>query len=319
MYFLIILLIICLLNPQISIEAAKQAITLWFTSVLPVLFPFFIISKILYNSGGTTVFAKLLRPFMKFLDLPEDAAFPLSMSLLCGYPTGSRIVGDMQKNGLKNYEYYANICYSSGPLFIIGSVGTLMLQSTRKGYALMLIHVCTLIIFTVLTRPKHLNFQTTESHPPNGSFGGAIAESITAILQICGFMVFFSVISGILFQYVLKNQPLLINGLICGFLEFTSGIKIISMQPILTMPIISFYLSFGGCCVIAQCLAQLNGINKKKFIANRLFCGAIAFLLCCIYEKTALFVPLLITTCIAAGSFAGKRIKGRYLLKSSKS
>ena len=91
------------------------------------------------------------------------------------------------------------------------------------------------------------------------------------------------------------------------------------MQNILTMPIISFYLSFGGCCVIAQCLAQLNGINKKKFIANRVLCGIIAFLLCYIYEKTALYVPVLITICIAAESFAGKRIKGRYLLKSSKS
>jgi uncharcaterized membrane protein, YLBJ B.subtilis homolog len=314
-----ILLIICLLDPQVSIEATKQTINLWFSSVLPVLFPFFIISKILYNNGGTAVFAKLLRPFMKFLNLPGDAAFPLAMSLLCGYPTGSRIVSDMQKNGLKNYEYYANICYSSGPLFIIGSVGTLMLKSTQKGYALMLIHLCTLIIFTVLTRPKHLNAQTTEYPTPSGSFGSAIAESITAILQICGFMVFFSVISGILFQYVLKDQPPLVNGLISGFLEFTSGIKIISMQNILTMPIISFYLSFGGCCVIAQCLAQLNGINKKKFIANRVLCGIIAFLLCYIYEKTALYVPVLITICIAAGSFAGKRIKGRYLLKSSKS
>ena len=317
MYFLIILLILCLFDPQVSIEATKQAINLWVSSVLPVLFPFFIISKILYNNGGAAFFAKLLRPFMKLLNLPDDVAFPLVMSLLCGFPTGSRIIGDMQKNGLKNYEYYANICYSSGPLFIIGSVGTLMLQSTQKGHVLMLIHLCTLIIFTVLTRPKHLIDETAEYQNPSGSLGSAIAESITAILQICGFMVFFFLFSGILFTYFLKGQPPLINGVISGLLEFTSGIKIISMQNILPMPIISFFLSFGGSCVIAQCLAQLNGINKIKFIANRLICGTIAFLLCFLYQKTSLYIPLALTLCIALGRYLYQR--RRYLLKSSKS
>lgn len=314
-----ILLIICLADPQVSIEATKQTIYLWFSSVLPVLFPFFIISKIIYNNGGTAVFARLLCPVTKLLNLPNDAAFPLAMSLLCGYPTGSRMIGTMQKNGLKNYEYYANICYSSGPLFIIGSVGTLMLQSTQKGYVLMVIHLCTLIIFTVLARPKHLNDETNEFINPGGTFGSAIAESVTAILQICGFMVFFSVLSGVLFKYVVKGQNSLLNGIIAGFLEFTSGIKTISEQDVLTLPIISFFLSFGGACVIAQCLALLPGIHKIKFIANRVFCGSIAFLLCFLYEKTALYIPLIITICIVFGAFVYKRMKGHYLLKSSKS
>lgn len=301
--------------PEITISSVKESISLWFSSVLPVLLPFFIISRCIYYSGGMNYFTKLLSPVIKLLGLNKNACFPFAMTLLCGYQTGSKTVALMEKDGLKNIDYYANICFSASPLFVIGTVGTSILNSTKEGYMLYIIHILTLLIFVSIYK----NDKTTDDislSEPDGNLSAAIKESIMAILSVCCYMILF----GIVIKFITSNSivPQKLKAIISGFLEFTSGIKKTSDAFNNSCPFISFYLSFGGLCVITQCISCYNKINILEFIKNRLLCGIVSFVLCLLYKKTAIYVPVSITIVIIIISNIIRR-KKYYLLKSSKS
>ncbi len=301
--------------PEITISSVKESIVLWFNSVLPVLLPFFIISRCIYYSGGMIYFTKILSPLLKIFGLDKNACFPFAMTLLCGYQTGSKTVALMEKDGLKNIDYFANICYSSSPLFVIGTVGTSILNSTHEGYMLYLIHMLTLIIFICFNKSN----EETDEIPlsiPSGNLATAIKESIMAIFSVCCYMILF----GIIIKILTSNSfiPQKISVIISGILEFTSGIKKACNSFDYALPFISFFLSFGGLCVITQCISNYKKINVKRFILNRLLSGIIAFVLCFLYKKTAIYVPIIITAIIILISNIIRR-KKYYLLKSSKS
>ncbi|MBP5662211.1 MAG: hypothetical protein J6X30_03535 [Clostridia bacterium] len=296
MILFLLILLLCLLFPQTAVDGAKEAVTLWAENVLPVLLPFFIISKMLYYLGAADLFARLLRPVLRLLRIPSYAAFPLAMSLLCGYPTGARMVGDMARNGNVDADYLGNVCYSAGPLFMIGSVGTLMLHDTRVGYALAIIHLCALLIFSLFLTPKPMKTKKIES-AQSGTLGQAVKESADSIVSVCGFMVLFSLVNRALLL-CLPPLPNTVKGLLTGINEFTAGISLLSQTN--ALPAISFLLSFGGLCVITQCLSFLKGIAKARFILNRFLCGLIACLLCVLYQMFGLSVPIgltLVTVC----------------------
>ncbi len=310
----IIILILCLTMPEITILSVKETINLWFSSVVPVLLPFFIISKAIYYNGGIVYFTKILSPLLKILGLPQNLSYPFAMTLMCGYQTGSKTVAQLEKDGLKNIDYFANICFSSSPLFVIGTVGTAILNNTKTGYTLYLIHILTVLIFASLLKQddeENVIFNTT-----TGSLTSAITESITAIFSVCCYMILFSLIINVI--SLLNFIPIEIKTFLIGILEFTKGIKNASDTFEYPLPIISFFLSFGGICVITQCINNYKNIKIKKFILCRTICGIIAFLLCFVYKKTAIHVPILITVVIIILSNIIRR-KKNYLLKSSKS
>lgn len=310
----IVILILCLTMPEITIISVKETITLWFNSVVPVLLPFFIISKAIYYNGGMIYFTKFLSPVLKVLGLPQTLSFPLAMTLTCGYQTGSKTVAELENDGLKNVDYYANICFSSSPLFVIGTIGTVILNDTKSGYMLYLIHILTVLIFASFykqTNNENVNFNTI-----NGTLTNAIAESILSIFSVCCYMILFSLIINVI--SLLNFIPTEIKTFLFGILEFTKGIKDASITFDYPLPIISFFLSFGGICVITQCVSNYKNINVKKFIISRIICGIISFILCYLYKKTAIHVPILITIVIILISNIIRR-KNFYLLKSSKS
>ena len=310
----IIILIVCLTMPEITINSVTETINLWFNSVLPVLLPFFIISKAIYYNGGMVYFTKILSPVLKFIGLSKNISFPFLMTLTCGYQTGSKTVAQLEKDGLKNIDYYANICYSSSPLFVIGTVGTSILNDTKSGYMLYIIHVLTVLIFASIN--KQPDEETTNLKTPEGDLSKAVTESILAIFSVCCYMILFSLIINVisLFDFI----PTKIKTILFGMLEFTKGIKNASCEFDYALPIISFFLSFGGLCVITQCLNNYKTVNVIKFIINRFICGIISFLLCYIYKKTAIYLPIVITVVIIIISKTIRR-KNYYLLKSSKS
>ncbi len=299
--FYIVLLIICVIFPELTLNSAKESIELWSKTVLPSLLPFFIISKLIYYNDGITIFSKVFKPLLLFIGIPEYAAFPYVMSLLCGYPTGSRIVSQMNLDHDKNH--IANISYSSSPLFIIGTVGVAFLNDIKAGYTLYIIHLCSQLIFTAICSYKQKNYKTV-LNVEKGTFTDAVTGSIIAVLNICGFMILFNIIIKIATFSFFSEKT---NAIISAFIEFTNGINKISKVYEAPLPFISFFLSFGGFCVIAQCLSILSGINKFKFILNRILCGLIAFNLSLLYEKTAIYVPIIITFIVIISAYMLRR------------
>lgn len=118
-----------LLYPNMSLVSAQKGIVIWVNNILPTMFPFFICANFMNNIGITSY----LKP----------GSFAFSMSILSGYPMGAKILGDMCRNdviGREDCRRLVGYCSTSGPAFILGTIGTSMLGNHIYGLVILAAH-----------------------------------------------------------------------------------------------------------------------------------------------------------------------------------
>lgn len=146
-----------LVSPQVSVTAAKRGIELWLYTVTPSLLPFFIFTDMLMSSGVHTKIGRIFeRPVSALLGVPGEAAFVFVSSILSGYPTGARLIGEMSRAGTlssEEAEAMMNFCSTSGPLFIISAVGVGMLDSETIGFVILGAHCAGALLTGVILNP----------------------------------------------------------------------------------------------------------------------------------------------------------------------
>jgi len=82
-----------------NLAAAKDGLTLWFTSVVPALLPFFIACELLSQTDIIDFLGKKLTGIMKpIFNVPGVGAFPLVMGIISGSPVGARIVTNFRNS-----------------------------------------------------------------------------------------------------------------------------------------------------------------------------------------------------------------------------
>ena len=237
------ILIICfiislLIFSNTNIKAAQEGLTLWATSVVPSLFPFFIGVELLYCTNLVNILGKYCKNFMKtFFNLSGEAVFPIIMGTISGYPTGAKIVSNLRmdkKISKTEGEHLLAFTNNSGPLFIIGTVGILMFGNSSIGLLLFVTHIIACITVGIIFRfwksdDSYLkNISKTKYSASKGNvdfsnLGEILAQSITSststILLIGGFVVIFSSIISILKASGLLNSLGLIFTPIANFIN----------------------------------------------------------------------------------------------------
>ena len=86
---------------------------------------------------------------------PVHGAFALAMGITSGYPVGAKVASDLYiKNLCTKTEAERLLAFtnSSGPLFIIGAVGTGMFFDSKVGLLLFLTHFLASISVGILFR-----------------------------------------------------------------------------------------------------------------------------------------------------------------------
>ena len=297
-----------------NLPAVKSGLTLWATSVVPSLFPFFVSTELLMHTRIVSILGNILNKYMKPLfNIRGEGAFAFIMGIISGYPVGAKIASNFRKNNIcskEECERLLSFTNNSGPLFIIGTVGILMFGSTTIGFLLFITHILAGIsvgiIFRFWKKESSTSFSNSYFKPKikNVSFsnlGEILADSITSsistILLIGGFVVIFSSVISILKSSGIINilstcfSPLFnllnidtsfISPLICGFLEITNGINSISQIACkkLSINIIftAFLLGFGGISVLLQVLSitSKTDLSIKPYIYGKLLQGILA-------------------------------------------
>ena len=149
-----------LLSPQVSVAAARKGMELWWNTVVPSLLPFFIFTDMLMAAGiHRTIGRGLKRPVSFLLGVPGEAAFVFVSSILSGYPTGARLTAELRRSGSITQDQardMLNFCSTSGPLFIVGAVGTGMLGDCRAGYMILAAHCTGAIVTGMIMNPGSL-------------------------------------------------------------------------------------------------------------------------------------------------------------------
>ncbi len=304
LFFLLIVIIVLIgiiTNPKLSLSSAASGIAVWFNIILPSLLPFFIISEILIGLGFVDFIGKLLQPLMRpIFNVPGEGAFPLTMSILSGYPVGAKLTSRLREEGLitKN-EGTRLICFTStsGPLFMLGAVSIGMLNDSKLAPLIIIPHYLSVLVLgllfsfyksnnrrLIISKKRNLFEEIQESYvtwiKTKKSIGSlitkAVKESMDTIILIGGLVIFYSVIVEILFNMEFLNNIIyhlsnllpidiqLIKGIIIGFFEVTIGCKNIaaSQSSLITkILILNFTIGWSGFSVHSQALSFINNTD----------------------------------------------------------
>lgn len=303
-YLILILIAYLFINSKEAIYSITTGLDLFIKNVLPSLFPFFVLSNMLFALGFANDIAPLFKKPMKLFSLSKNAAFPILLSFISGYPIGSKTVCEMYENNYfsKNEaQRLLTICSNPSPIFIIATVGITFLNNKITGMILLFSIYITAILLCFLTSvfSKSKNTYSYKQKEEKQSFykifSNAISGSMINLLNILGYILFFSLVINIFDNTIfplLKNiSPKWLIAIFKGMMEMTIGCKEIStlksIDVSLMLTILSFILGFGGLCANFQCLSFINktDLSEQVYLFSKLIYGLINAFITFIFTK----------------------------------
>ena len=118
--------------PDVSAAAAREGVALCLQTVLPSLFPFFVLSSLLVQSDVPRLLSRAMAGVMyPLFGVSGAGASALILGLLGGYPVGARTVAELYGRGeiaREDAEQLLAFCNNSGPGFFLGVCGTAVLR-----------------------------------------------------------------------------------------------------------------------------------------------------------------------------------------------
>ena len=311
---LFVLFAICLvLFSSTNLSAAQNGLTLWATSVIPSLFPFFVATELLSYTNIVSILGKCFNKLMKPLfNVCGEGSFAFLMGIISGYPVGAKIACNLHQSNICSKEECERLLAftnNSGPLFIIGTVGVKMYGSSLIGFLLLITHILACISVGICFRfwkasssTAYLGGNNSQKAISNSRVGlsnlgevisKSITNSISTILNIGGFIVIFSVIISILkhSNFILLLEPTfeflhipteIAESFILGIVEITNGISAISAIPLkkisINIVLTAFLLGCGGISILLQVwsIVSKTDLSIKPYVLGKILHGVFA-------------------------------------------
>ena len=295
--------------PQQAMEAARSGLLLCGNVIIPSLFPFFVLSALVVELGLAGALGRMLEPLMGVLfHVNGSCASAVALGFLGGYPVGARTAIELYRKGMctkPEAQRLLAFCNNSGPAFILGVVGTGVFASSRAGLLLYLAHAAASVCVGILFRfyragegKQGLSHLTqVEAKRFSAAFTGAVTSGLASVLNICAFVVLFTVIirllvlSGILpflaglvgfLLSPLGFDQMWAQRLLTGFLEVSTGVSALAGEGNLPgrLTLAAFLLGWAGLSVHCQVLTFLggSGLSAKTYLAGKLLHGLLSAL-----------------------------------------
>lgn len=289
-----------IIYPERYVGCCFQGFAMWAECVLPSLFPFMVITLILVKTGMAEKAALPLKKFSKKLNFPPAAAAIFVLSLFSGYPAGSRVVGEFYESGVIDKTESKRISYiasTSGPLFIVGSVGFNMFGDKLAGVKILAAHIIAVTLVSVIVslfsgKPKQ--YAKTRKKPDENVLYNAFYGAVISVAVAGGFIAFFFVAATFSADFNLlypleKFFNLFLDGqtssAVClGLIEATTGCRALAQNAgggPLQIAAAGFLITFGGVSIILQQLSYLlkTGVSALKFIGVKALQAALCFVI----------------------------------------
>lgn len=281
--FILLTAVLFLLHPEAVAIGAGRGLALCSKSVFPALFPFFVLTDVWVRSGSAAQLSRTAEPAMaRIFHLPGSAASAVLLGSVGGYPMGARTVVGLYRSGSlskQDAEQVLYFCNNAGPAFAVTVLGMYIFQSRLAGAALYGIHLLSAFLIGLLLRPHSVTHTASKSssaprQPLIPALTDAIAHAGSTTVQVCSFILFFSILS----------QFLPNSSLIQGLIELTGATECLAdcnWTPTAKFTAAAFFLSFGGICVQFQSMAILQeaGLSSRPVWIGKLLQGAISGLL----------------------------------------
>lgn len=306
--FLIIIIIIC--NPTKYTSGTISGLKLFVFNVLPGLFPFMLLTKLITEIGLVfNVSQKLDKFSYKIFGTPGVSIYAFIMSIVSGYPIGAKIIGDLYQKELiteQDAKKMSIFCTTSGPIFIIGTVGTIMFQNFKFGLILYASHILSSVLIGIIYNlfTKNKSSKNTQHHQviyitkKSNILSECINQTLNSLFVVGAYITIFYLIGELfnsinLFTFLTELlNPILsklgfsrthAEGLLYGILEVTRGAKTLSSTPnISSVALTSGILSFSGLSIIFQSMAFLKDtkIKAHNFIFSKCVHSIFSIILC---------------------------------------
>ena len=282
----------------VSIETAN-ALKTCATLLIPSLFPLTVASELATATGAIEKITSGIKGiFSRLLGIKKTAVSPYFVGILSGYTSSCKSAVTLYENGKINEDDCEGvIAISNMPslAFLTSFVGSEILQNTTDGWILWGITVFSTLVLGIFNRLFNRNQQTVSvGHVQFNSINtnkkiskivvNAISHSAQAMLVICGFVVFFSVLIRVLDLTLLHfNLPSETRRLILGALEITYGVSSCReiKNELLKRVLCAFFIGWSGLCVHFQVIALCEKINFsfKRYFLLKFLQGIICSLL----------------------------------------
>lgn len=282
-----------LLHSRSAGNAALSGLRMAFFSVVPSVFPYFVISGVFVSSGLSDRMGEKMRPMTALFGLPGCCAGAVFLGLLCGFPMGAHMTGALVKRGCIDREQgarlsaFTNFC---GPSYLIGVLGGQIFSDVRIGFVIF--GVQSLLALTAgicLGRGKRATegvFFSQSRCDFSLAFTESVKSACRSTLHICAYITFFSVFMSSLSPFMNRMSETA-KALFYGFFEMSgavAGLK--DKEDILFCAVLIVFWS--GVSVLMQVISALSWEGEKisviPYLAVRVvcmpLCAGLTYIIC---------------------------------------
>lgn len=242
----------------------KDALLLWFETLVPSLFISMVIIRMLYKRNAFQCISSL---WMKNVFHMDRDAIPIVIcTMLLGFPAGASFVDQLCAQHILDKEgghrLVLSCCYATAG-FVIMTCGTVLFHSLTIGCLLFIAQLMAGLTIFYCHRHTWISvYKNTEikSQPFMRELAQAITESGLSLYMIGGYLMLFMTLTALLFSFLPTSisMPLRIVA------EFSSGTSLIQTLPFSTFSLAiltCMLLGFGGFCVHMQIYSMCEHIS----------------------------------------------------------
>ena len=291
--FLLLAMVFLILDSRCAADSAREALILCGKTLIPSLFPLFVL-------GGMLVPALVqirIPGLSRILGFPEGYFL---LGLLGGYPLGAACIARAAERGdlrAEDAERLTGLCSLCGPGFLFGVVGALLSPGAAAVIFILQLEAA------LLTAALWPGATTTriQAQAEAVSLSDALNKATQSILTVCGWVTLAAVAAGFLRRWVLALLPEGIAVVLTGLMELTNGIFAAQSLPRqMQFVLCSLFCSFGGGSVLLQIAGLANGLRMGQCIAQKGLHGLLTVLLSLLYLRAGAWSLLLIPAVLFA-------------------
>ena len=272
---------VLILDGQTAAYGIRCGIEICLKTLIPSLFPLFVISGMITGSvAGHSI--PFLRQVCCLCRVPSGSEPLVAVGFLSGYPVGAKNVHDVLCKGRiseENAQRLALLCSNAGPAFIFGILGP-MFSGFRWSLALWVLQsvsgILTLMLFPG-GEPEQMSTKETQSVNPSS----LIFQSTKSMVSVCAWVTVFRMVLEFLNRWVFWLLPDWLRILMTGLLELSNGcLELGSLSNEYTRFLLaSVLLLFGGLCVFLQIQSVFPELDAGFYLKGKVFQSILCLLL----------------------------------------
>ncbi len=272
-------LLLFILDTKTVLLGATGAVELCLKTVIPSLFPFFILTGILTNSLIGIKFPGLGR-LGRLCGIPTGAESILLLGLLGGYPVGAKCINDCHKQGALDKlscERMLGFCSNCGPSFLFGICGSIFSGAVTP-WVIWAIQILSALLTGILL-PKQKSSAAAIAPRRQATIQESLKNSIKIMAEVCGWVIAFRVLIQLADKWVLWLLPDWLRVLLIGVTELANGCSVlqsITFEP-LRFVLCCCIMSFGGLCVFMQTLSATILCGIGMYLPGKLIQCLLSF------------------------------------------